>query len=54
MYILTVQSILLSYLILPRIILQHSQVAPDVPLQPEKQYDADDAEVIVEPLLDQS
>ena len=41
---------LIMYLIFLRIILQHSQVAPDVPLQPDEQRDADDTEVIVEPL----
>ena len=38
------------YLILSGKFLHHSQIAPDVPLQPDEQCDANNAEVIVEPL----
>ena len=39
-----------SYLILSSKFLYHSEIAPDVPLQPDEQSDANNAEVIVEPL----
>ena len=42
------------YLILSSKILYHSKIAPDVPLQPDEQCDANNAEVIVEPLRGQN
>ena len=42
------------YLILSGKILYHSKIASDVPLQPDEQCDANNAEVIVEPLWGQN